>query len=79
MNSSQKDQVKHLSIFEETLHVEGTMDTGEHITFDVPTPAICTRVRESLGFFDVIPVESSCTDGCTGCGFNIDINLLQPF
>ncbi len=79
MNSSQKDQVKHLSVFKESLHVEGVMDTGEHITFDVPTPEVCTKIRQVLGFFDILPIKSSCTDGCGGCGFVVDINLLQAF
>jgi hypothetical protein len=61
------------------IHVEGTMDTGEYLTFDVPTPNRCAEIRALLGFFDPIPIRSSCTDGCIGCGFFVDINLLQPF
>ncbi|MBU0598868.1 hypothetical protein KKF61_07860 [Patescibacteria group bacterium] len=79
MNSSQKDQVKHLSIFKESLHIEGVMDTGEHVTFDVPTPAVCTKIRQALGFFDILPTRSSCTDGCDGCGPSIDANALVCF
>jgi hypothetical protein len=73
MNQQQRE------IPEDLIHVEGTMDTGEHITFDVPSPNTCTKIRELLGFFDINPIRSSCTDGCDGCGPSIDAAKLVCF
>ena len=72
------DQRQEREMPDDLIHVEGIMDTGEYVTYDVENPETCHMVRAALGFFDPIPIRSGCVRGCNGCGFNARCQLI-PF